>query len=77
LKAAAPATELCSRVRLSDWSTYAVYQVYLPQQGQLPAASINTSVSAIEFLEMTLEAPWGKDRLVRMERSRMALLIRG
>jgi hypothetical protein len=52
--------------------------MYLPQQRQLPAASINTSVSAIQFLDtMTLEAPWGKDRLVRMERSRMALLIRG
>jgi len=44
------------------------YQVYLAEQRQLSAPSINTFVSAAQFLyTVTLEMPWGKDRFVRMK----------
>jgi integrase len=42
--------------------------VYLAEQRQLSAASINTFVSAVQFLYLvTLEMPWGKNRFVRMK----------
>ena len=44
------------------------YQVYLAEQRQLSAPSINTFVSAAQFLyTVTLEMPWGTDRFVRMK----------
>jgi len=44
------------------------YQVYLAEQRQLSAPSINTFVSAVQFLyTVTLEMPWGKNRFVRMK----------
>lgn len=43
------------------------YQLYLTEQRQLSAASINTFVSAVQFLyTVTLEMPWGSNRFVRM-----------
>jgi site-specific recombinase XerD len=44
------------------------YQVYLAEQRQLSPASINTFVSAVQFLyTVTLEMPWGGNRFVRMK----------
>lgn len=44
------------------------YQLYLTEQRQLSAASINTFVSAVQFLyTVTLEMPWGNQRFVRMK----------
>lgn len=44
------------------------YQVYLAEQRQLSAPSINTFVSAVQFLyTVTLEMPWGKNRFLRMK----------
>jgi len=44
------------------------YQVWLAEQRQLSASSINTFVSAAQFLyTVTLDMPWGKDRFVRMK----------
>ena len=44
------------------------YQLYLTQQRQLSPASINTFVSAVQFLyTVTLEMPWGNNRFVRMK----------
>ena len=44
------------------------YQVYMAEQRQLSPASINTFVSAAQFLyTVTLEMPWGADRFVRMK----------
>ena len=44
------------------------YQVYLAEQRQLSPASINTFVSAVQFLyTVTLEVPWGTNRFVRMK----------
>jgi integrase len=44
------------------------YQVYLAEQRQLSPASINTFVSAAQFLyTVTLEMPWGASRFVRMK----------
>jgi integrase/recombinase XerD len=44
------------------------YQVYLVEQRQLSPASINTFVSAAQFLyTVTLEMPWGENRFVRMK----------
>ena len=43
------------------------YQLYLTEQRQLSPASINTFVSAVQFLyTVTLEMPWGSNRFVRM-----------
>ena len=43
-------------------------QLYLTEQRQLSASSINTFVSAVQFLyTVTLEMPWGNNRLVRMK----------
>lgn len=44
------------------------YQVYLVEQRQLSPSSINTFVSAAQFLYLnTLEMPWGENRFVRMK----------
>ena len=44
------------------------YQLYLAQQRQLSPSSINTFVSAVQFLyTVTLEMPWGENRFVRMK----------
>lgn len=44
------------------------YQLYLIEQRQLSASSINTFVSAVQFLyTVTLEMPWGNSRFVRMK----------
>jgi site-specific recombinase XerD len=44
------------------------HQLYLAEQRQLSPASINTFVSAAQFLyTVTLEMPWGKNRFVRMK----------
>jgi|WetSurMetagenome_2_1015567.scaffolds.fasta_scaffold57410_2 integrase/recombinase XerD len=44
------------------------YQLYLAEQRQLSPASINTFVSAVQFLyTVTLEMPWGQNRFVRMK----------
>ena len=44
------------------------YQLFLTEQRQLSASSINTFVSAVQFLyTVTLEMPWGNDRFVRMK----------
>jgi site-specific recombinase XerD len=44
------------------------YQLYLTEKRQLSASSINTFVSAIQFLYIvTLEMPWGNNRFVRMK----------
>ena len=44
------------------------YHLYLAEQRQLSPASINTFVSAAQFLyTVTLEMPWGENRFVRMK----------
>jgi len=44
------------------------HQLYLAEQRQLSPASINTFVSAVQFLyTVTLEMPWGENRFVRMK----------
>jgi integrase/recombinase XerD len=44
------------------------YQLYLIGKRQLSASSINTFVSAVQFLyTVTLEMPWGNNRFVRMK----------
>jgi integrase/recombinase XerD len=44
------------------------YQLYLTERRQLSASSINTFVSAVQFLyTVTLEMPWGNNRFVRMK----------
>lgn len=44
------------------------YQLFLTEQRQLSASSVNTFVSAVQFLyTVTLEMPWGKQRFVRMK----------
>jgi len=44
------------------------YQLFLTEQRQLSAPSINTFVSAVQFLyTVTLEMPWGNNRFVRMK----------
>jgi site-specific recombinase XerD len=44
------------------------YQLYLIEQRQLSAPSINCFVSAVQFLyTVTLEMPWGSRRFVRMK----------
>jgi site-specific recombinase XerD len=44
------------------------YQLYLAEKRQLSASSINTFVSAVQFLyTVTLEMPWGNNRFVRMK----------
>lgn len=44
------------------------YQVHLAEQRQLSPASINTFVSAVQFLyTVTLEMPWGANRFARMK----------
>ena len=44
------------------------YQLYLTEKRQLAASSINTFVSAVQFLyTVTLEMPWGNSRFVRMK----------
>ena len=44
------------------------YQLYLTEKRQLSAPSINSFVSAVQFLyTVTLEMPWGSDRFVRMK----------
>ena len=44
------------------------YHLYLTERRQLSASSINTFVSAVQFLyTVTLEMPWGSDRFVRMK----------
>jgi integrase/recombinase XerD len=44
------------------------YQLYLSGKRQLSAPSINSFVSAVQFLyTVTLEMPWGSDRFVRMK----------
>ena len=44
------------------------YQLYLTEKRQLSASSINTFVSAVQFLyTVTLEMPWGNNRFVRMK----------
>ena len=44
------------------------YQLYLTERRQLSAPSINSFVSAVQFLyTVTLEMPWGSDRFVRMK----------
>ena len=45
------------------------YQLYLTEKRQLSAPSINSFVSAVQFLyTVTLEMPWGSVRFVRMKR---------
>lgn len=44
------------------------YQLYLTEKRQLSATSVNTFVSAVQFLyTVTLEMPWGNNRFVRMK----------
>ena len=44
------------------------YQLYLIEQRQLSASSINIFISAIQFLyTVTLEMPWGSKRFTRMK----------
>jgi len=44
------------------------YQLYLLEQRQLSPASINTFVSAVQFLyTVTLDMPWGNNRFTRMK----------
>ena len=44
------------------------YQLYLKERRQLSPASINTFVSAVQFLyTVTLDMPWGNNRFVRMK----------
>ena len=44
------------------------YQLYLTEKRQLSASSINTFVSAVQFLyTVTFEMPWGNNRFVRMK----------
>jgi site-specific recombinase XerD len=44
------------------------YQLYLTEKRQLSPSSINTFVSAVQFLyTVTLEMPWGNNRFVRMK----------
>jgi len=44
------------------------YQLYLTEGRQLSASSINTFVSAVQFLyTVSLEMPWGNNRFVRMK----------
>jgi integrase/recombinase XerD len=44
------------------------YQLYLAEQRQLSPSSVNTFVSAVQFLyTVTMEMPWGENRFVRMK----------
>ena len=54
--------------RISGWTTSATTSSIWTEKRQLSAPSINSFVSAVQFLyTVTLEMPWGSDRFVRMK----------